>query len=83
VRAESAGDISGGSPRCFSRTRILYAPCPRLAIARAEYGADESGARLTNLTYLANALRKLESANEQTPLQNVTPATEHVLSSTH
>ena len=48
-----------------------------------EYGADESGARLTNLIYLANALRKLESANEQMPLQNVTPATEHVLSSTH
>ena len=52
----------------------------RLAISRTrEYKADESGAHLThNPIYLANALRKLESANERMPLEGATPATAHL-----
>jgi|SRR5208282_4492146 len=51
----------------------------QLAISRTrEYQADASGARLThNPLYLANALRKLESANERMPL-NASPATAHL-----
>jgi heat shock protein HtpX len=52
----------------------------RLAISRTrEYKADESGARLTHSPiYLANALRKLESANERMPIEGATPATAHL-----
>lgn len=51
----------------------------QLAISRTrEYQADASGARLThNPLYLANALRKLESANERMPL-DASPATAHL-----
>ncbi len=51
----------------------------QLAISRArEYQADASGARLTHHPlYLANALRKLESANERMPL-DVSPSTAHL-----
>jgi len=51
----------------------------QLAISRTrEYQADASGARLThNPLYLANALRKLESANERMPL-DAGPATAHL-----
>ncbi len=52
----------------------------QLAISRTrEYQADASGARLThNPILLANALRKLEMANEQLPLQGANPATAHL-----
>jgi heat shock protein HtpX len=51
----------------------------QLAISRTrEYQADASGAHLThNPLYLANALRKLETANERMPL-DAGPATAHL-----
>ncbi len=51
----------------------------QLAISRArEYQADASGARLTqHPLYLANALRKLEAANERMPL-DASPSTAHL-----
>jgi heat shock protein HtpX len=52
----------------------------QLAISRTrEYAADASGARLThNPLYLANALRKLEMANERLPMPDAGPATAHL-----
>lgn len=52
----------------------------QLAISRTrEYQADASGARLTHdPEYLANALRKLEMANERMPMADATPATAHL-----
>jgi heat shock protein HtpX len=51
----------------------------QLAISRTrEYQADASGARLSHHPlYLANALRKLESANERMPM-DAGPATAHL-----
>jgi heat shock protein HtpX len=52
----------------------------QLAISRTrEYQADASGAQLThNPLYLANALRKLEAANQMRPMADATPATAHL-----
>jgi len=52
----------------------------QLAISRTrEYAADASGARLSHHPlYLANALRKLEMANERMPMIDATPATAHL-----
>jgi heat shock protein HtpX len=57
----------------------LAATLIQLAISRTrEYQADASGAKLThNPLYLANALRKLESANERLPMA-AGPATAHL-----
>jgi len=57
----------------------LAATMIQLAISRTrEYQADASGARLVhNPLALAGALRKLEAANEQIPL-NAGPATAHL-----
>jgi heat shock protein HtpX len=57
----------------------LAATLIQLAISRTrEYAADSSGAHLAhNPLYLANALRKLETANERMPM-NATPATAHL-----
>ena len=51
----------------------------QLAISRTrEYQADASGAKLThNPLLLANALRKLEAANERMPME-ASPATAHM-----
>ncbi len=51
----------------------------QLAISRTrEYGADETGARLTgNPLSLANALRKLQSYSQRIPMQ-ANPATAHM-----
>ena len=58
----------------------LAATMIQLAISRTrEYQADASGAHLThNPLLLANALRKLEAANERIPMQDATPATAHM-----
>jgi len=57
----------------------LAATVIQLAISRTrEYQADASGARLTHHPlYLANALRKLETANERLPM-DAGPATAHL-----
>ncbi|HVN90954.1 MAG TPA: zinc metalloprotease HtpX [Candidatus Binataceae bacterium] len=58
----------------------LAATMIQLAISRTrEYQADASGAKLAhNPLYLANALRKLEAANERMPMADATPATAHL-----
>ncbi|WP_298037891.1 zinc metalloprotease HtpX [uncultured Desulfuromonas sp.] len=52
----------------------------QMAISRSrEYAADKGGAKLSgNPHYLANALRKLESANRQIPMPKVNEATAHM-----
>lgn len=58
----------------------LAAAMIQLAISRTrEYQADASGARLThNPLLLANALRKLEAANERMPMSDASPSTAHL-----
>jgi heat shock protein HtpX len=52
----------------------------QLAISRArEYGADESGAKLTgDPDALADALERLEARSERVPYQQAGPATAHL-----
>lgn len=52
----------------------------QMAISRSrEYEADRGGAEISgNPLYLANALRKLDSANRQLPMQEATPASAHM-----
>jgi heat shock protein HtpX len=52
----------------------------QLAISRTrEYGADETGARLTgNPSGLANALEKLDAAVRARPMLGANPATAHL-----
>ncbi len=58
----------------------LAAMLVQMAISRSrEYEADKAGARMVgNPFYLANALRKLESANRQIPMKGVNEATAHM-----
>jgi heat shock protein HtpX len=58
----------------------LAAMLIQLAISRTrEYGADETGARLTGNPHgLASALEKLEAAVRAHPLQGANPATAHL-----
>ncbi len=52
----------------------------QMAISRSrEYEADRGGAEISgNPLYLANALRKLEAANRQLPMEEATPASAHM-----
>jgi heat shock protein HtpX len=52
----------------------------QMAISRSrEYDADKGGAEVSgNPLYLAGALRKLEMANRQIPMEEATPATAHM-----
>ena len=72
---------AAASSSCWSWRFLapIAATLIQLAISRTrEYQADASGARLTHHPlYLANALRKLESANERMPL-DAGPATAHL-----
>jgi heat shock protein HtpX len=63
---------------------VIVAPLAALLIQMAisrsrEYDADKGGADVSgNPLYLAGALRKLEMANRQLPMQEATPATAHM-----
>ncbi len=52
----------------------------QMAISRSrEYSADDSGAELAgNPRFLSNALRKLDYASKNVPMQRATPATAHM-----
>lgn len=52
----------------------------QMAISRSrEYGADAGGAEIAgNPLFLASALRKLETANHQIPMDDASPATAHM-----
>ena len=52
----------------------------QMAVSRSrEYIADAEGAKLSrNPMFLANALRKLETAGKRQPMRNVNPATSHL-----
>ena len=58
----------------------LAAMLIQMAISRSrEYGADKGGAEISgNPLYLANALKKLEMANQQIPMMQATEATAHM-----
>ncbi|MBR5346169.1 MAG: zinc metalloprotease HtpX [Deltaproteobacteria bacterium] len=58
----------------------LAAMLIQMAVSRSrEYKADEGGAKLCgNPLYLANALGKLQVANQRSPMPNVNPTTAHM-----
>jgi heat shock protein HtpX len=58
----------------------LAAMLIQMAISRSrEYSADKGGAEISgNPLYLANALKKLEMANQQIPMMQATQATAHM-----
>jgi heat shock protein HtpX len=77
------GKRGGGHPLVLISMMIvapLAAMIVHMAISRTrEYGADKGGAAICgNPIYLANALRKLESANRQLPMANAKEATAHM-----
>jgi len=76
-------DDEDSNPLAMIATMILApiaAMLVQMAISRSrEYLADQGGAKLCgNPIYLANALRKLEDANRQAPMQKVNEATAHM-----
>ena len=75
-------DDEGSSPIAAIVVMIvgaIAAMLVQMAISRSrEYGADESGARLSgNPLYLASALRKLQTASQRIPMA-ANPATSHM-----
>ena len=79
----SSDDRRGPSPIALLAMAIL-APFAALLIQMAvsrqrEYAADRGGAALAGTpTGLANALRKIDSAAKQIPMEDATPATAHL-----
>jgi heat shock protein HtpX len=78
----SSNDREGSNPLAFIGTIILAPLAAALiqsAISRSrEYDADAGGAAITGNPYgLANALRKIESASKQIPM-DASPATAHL-----
>ena len=76
-------DDEGGNPVALIALAIIApiaAMLIQMAISRSrEYVADQGGAKLCgNPFYLANALRKLEMANQVMPMQRVNEATAHM-----
>ena len=76
-------DDEGSNPIALIALAIIApiaAMLVQMAISRSrEYLADERGARLCgNPAYIANALRKLEMANEVRPMHHVNEATAHM-----
>ena len=76
-------DNEGSNPIALIALAIiapLAAMLVQMAISRSrEYVADEGGAKLCgNPFYLANALRKLEMANQTRPMPRVNEATAHM-----
>jgi len=76
-------DEEGSNPIALIALAIIApfaAMLVQMAISRSrEYVADEGGARLCgNPFYLANALRKLEMANQALPMHRVNEATAHM-----
>ncbi|HKL48141.1 MAG TPA: zinc metalloprotease HtpX [Desulfuromonadales bacterium] len=77
-------DEEGGGSMISMLLLAILAPIAagllQMAVSRSrEYLADEGGARLCgNPGYLANALRKLESANKQVPMQGHNEASAHM-----
>jgi heat shock protein HtpX len=76
-------DDEGSNPLALIALAIIApmaAMLVQMAISRSrEYIADERGARLCgNPAYLANALRKLEMANQVRPMHRVNEATAHM-----
>jgi heat shock protein HtpX len=75
-------DEEGGSP-VAALVMMIVGPIAALIIQMAisrsrEYSADEGGARLAgNARYLSSALRKLDTASQQIPM-DATPATSHM-----
>jgi heat shock protein HtpX len=76
-------DDEGSNPIAMIALAIIApiaAMLIQMAISRSrEYVADQGGAKLCgNPFYLANALRKLEMANQVMPMQRVNEATAHM-----
>ena len=77
-RDRDGGGSSGGI------LMMIFAPIAALLIQMAisrsrEFAADEEGARITQRPLgLANALRKLERASEEIPMESAGPATAHL-----
>lgn len=78
-----SSDDEGGSNPIAGIAMMIIAPIAamliQMAISRSrEYAADEGGARLAgNPNYLAGALRKLDMASKQIPM-DASPATAHM-----